>query len=63
MDIDPKKRGRTAYGRPIFMPDEIEGPDFAFVVSYVGKRGAGDYIRGQLTARGYLEGRDFLLAA
>jgi glycosyltransferase involved in cell wall biosynthesis len=63
VDIDPKKRGRTAYGRPIHMPDEIAGPDFGFVVSYVGVRGAGELIRAQLVARGYVEGRDFLLAA
>jgi glycosyltransferase involved in cell wall biosynthesis len=63
LDVDPRKRGRTAYGRPIHMPEDVAGPDFGFVVSYVGSRGAGDIIRAQLTARGYLEGRDFLLAA
>jgi glycosyltransferase involved in cell wall biosynthesis len=63
IDIDPRKRGRTAYGRPIFMPEDIAGPEFGFVVSYVGKRGAGELIRAQLVARGYVEGRDFLLAA
>lgn len=63
VDIDPKKRGRTAYGRPIHMPEDITGPGFGFVVSYVGKRGAGELIRAQLVARGYVEGRDFLLAA
>lgn len=63
VDINPKKEGRTAYGRPIHMPEAIVGPEFGFVVSYVGKRGAGELIRAQLVARGYVEGRDFLLAA
>lgn len=63
VDIDPRKAGRKAYGRPIYMPEDVRSPDFGFVVSYVGKRGAGDLIRAQLTARGYVEGRDFLVAA
>jgi glycosyltransferase involved in cell wall biosynthesis len=63
VDIDPRKRGRTAYGRPIAMPDEIAGPEFGFVLTYVGVRGANALIGARLEARGYVEGRDFLHVA
>lgn len=63
VDIDPSRQGRTAYGRPIYAPEAITGPDFGFVVSYVGARGAGALIRARLEASGYEEGRHFLLGA
>ncbi|MFP5502223.1 MAG: glycosyltransferase family 2 protein [Candidatus Sericytochromatia bacterium] len=63
VDIDPRRWGRTAYGRPIHAPEGIEGPGFGFVVSYVGARGAGAQIKARLEAVGYEEGRHFLLGA
>lgn len=63
VDVAEAKRGRTCYGKPIWLYDELTNPAQGFVVSYVGKRGAGAFIRGHLTAHGFAEGRHFLLAA
>jgi glycosyltransferase involved in cell wall biosynthesis len=63
VDIDPRRAGGHSRGTPILAPEDLGAPGGAFVVSYVGKRGAGAYIQGWLTARGWCEGRDFLLAA
>jgi glycosyltransferase involved in cell wall biosynthesis len=63
IDIDPKKWGRVIAGRPVASPSAMPGPEEAMVLVYVGTRGARDYIRSQLTPRGYVEGRDFWVAA
>lgn len=63
VDIDPKRRGKTVRGMPIVLPDDFSGPDFGFIVSYVGKRGARELIRGWLAERGYVEGTHFIMGA
>jgi glycosyltransferase involved in cell wall biosynthesis len=63
VDIDPRRAGGHSRGIPILAPEELGAPGRDFVVSYVGKRGAGACIQGWLAARGWCEGRDFLLAA
>jgi hypothetical protein len=42
---------------------DIPPPANAFVLGYVSSRGARDLIRGELNARGYREGLDFLMCA
>lgn len=63
VDIDPALEGRLAYGKPIRAPGGLAGPADGFVVSLVSVRGAGELIRGWLGEKGFVEGRDFLLAA
>lgn len=63
IDIAPKRGGGHSRGTPIRYYEEVGAPGAEFVVSYVGKRGAGDFIRGFLLARGWREGEHFLLAA
>ena len=67
VDIDPQKIGRTI-GRtidatPVIAPDELPSPGTCFVVPYVASVGARGLIEGQLLARGYRAGRDYILAA
>ncbi len=63
IDVDAKKTGRGlgGTGRPVIAPDALPPPGEIFVLSYVTTRGARDYNRAQLVARGYVEGGDFLL--
>jgi glycosyltransferase involved in cell wall biosynthesis len=61
-DIDPKKIGRTARGRPI-VPAERALAEGLFVVVAVGTRGARAIVRGRLLGAGKVEGVDFLCAA
>ncbi len=63
IDIDPKRGGSHSRGTPIRYYEDLGPPGDEFVVSYVGRRGAGDFIRGVLVARGWVEGEHFLLAA
>ena len=62
VDIDPKKIGRTARGRPIGSAEGLR-PDRAFVIAAVASRGARAEIREGLRARGFSEGEDFIFAA
>lgn len=65
IDIDPKKAGRALGGTgvPVIAPAEIPPPEEAFVLGYVGTRGARELHRAELTRRGFVEGRDFLMCA
>jgi hypothetical protein len=63
IDIDPRKIGRLISGRPVLAPIDIPKPESCFVLGYVGKRGARELASSYLQARGFEEGRDFLLAA
>lgn len=65
VDVDAKKTGRGLGGTgvPVLAEDALPAPGEIFVVSYVTTRGARDYNRASLLARGYVEGRDFLLCA
>jgi len=62
VDIDPKEIGRIVRDRPVHAPSWLtrERP---FVLGCVGKRNVRYDIRSDLESMGYVEGRDFLLAA
>lgn len=61
VDISPRLVGRKAGCRPVIRPTDI--PQDAFVVVFVGTRGARDLIRARLEDDGRIMGRDFVLAA
>ena len=63
IDVDVKKTGRGLGGTGVLVISEgaLPEPGEIFVLSYVTTRGARDYNRAKLIARGYGEGRDFLL--
>ncbi|MHC1764764.1 MAG: glycosyltransferase [Verrucomicrobiia bacterium] len=63
IDIDPRKIGRELGGLPVIGPEEIPAAESCFVLGYVGKRGARELARTHLQSRGFVEGRDFLMAA
>ena len=63
VDIDPKKRGRVLGTRRVIAPEELPPASEVFVIGYVAKRGARELARGILGGRGFVEGRDFLIAA
>ena len=61
IDIDPRKIGRTRRGAPVVGRDAIDR-EHTIVVA-VGARGARELVRADLASRGFVEGRDFVLAA
>lgn len=63
LDIDPRKINRRVAGRPVIHRDEAPPPGRAFLVSYVAGHGGAEDIEDFLRGRGYLPGRDYLLAA
>jgi glycosyltransferase involved in cell wall biosynthesis len=63
VDIDPRKIGQVIHGRPVLGEDQMPGPDEAFLVSYVGSRGAREDIRRRLRASGFREGLHFVMGA
>jgi len=64
VDIDPRKQGRRlGGGREVVAPEDLPPAGEIFVLGYVGKRAARSLARNLLAARGWLEGRDFLMAA
>lgn len=63
VDVDPRKTGRSVGGVPVITADDLPPPGERFILAYVSKRGARDYIRTQLGLRNYVEGRDFLACA
>jgi len=63
IDIDPAKIGRTLHGCPVVSPESLPPKGSAVIVAYVGTRGAGQNIRQDLVARGWVEGIDFWIAA
>lgn len=62
IDIDPAKCQPGRAQLPTCLPDQLPPPDKVFVVGYVGKRGARELIRQCLCGKGFVEGRDFLMA-
>jgi glycosyltransferase involved in cell wall biosynthesis len=65
IDVDAKKTGRGVGGTglPVLAATALPPPGEIFVLSYVTTRGARDYNREKLLARGFVEGRDFLICA
>ncbi len=65
VDVDVKKTGRGLGGTgvPVIGEGALPAAGEIFVLSYVTTRGAREYNRAKLLARGYVEGRDFLMCA
>lgn len=63
IDVDAKKANRHRDGRRVVLADELPDREHAFIIVGVGNRGARERITAHLTSQGWLEGRDFLLAA
>ena len=62
-DVDPRKIGNVIGGVPVLDRAEVPPPGEAFCLSYVASRGAREEIDAFLRERGYVPGRDFILAA
>lgn len=65
IDVDAKKTGRGVGGTglPVIAPEALPPPGTIFVLGYVARRGVREDVRARLHARGYVEGRDFLMCA
>lgn len=63
IDIDPAKIDRTYQGRPVRGWHSIGKPGDMFLVSFIGNRGARTKIVDELTAKGWVQGQDYILAA
>lgn len=63
IDVDVKKTGKMVGGVPVIGPEGLPPPGNRLVLGYVSSRGARELIRAELTRRGYVEGRDFLMCA
>jgi hypothetical protein len=60
IDIDPRKIGRTAEGRPVLGPDSLERSPRPFVLVCVTSHGSREIISGRLERLGYRLGEDYL---
>lgn len=65
IDVDAKKISPAlgGTGLPVLSYTALPPPGEIVVLSYVSSRGAREFNRGELLARGYVEGRDFFLCA
>lgn len=61
VDVDPRKIGGSAGGRPVIAQESL--PRDAFVLAAVGARGARELIAADLRSRGFVEGAGFLCVA
>jgi glycosyltransferase involved in cell wall biosynthesis len=62
IDVDPLKEGKSFNGLEVCGVEGIPDKKEAYLVSYVGTRGARDEIRRDLLLRGFEEGNDFVMA-
>lgn len=60
IDIDPRKIGKTIWGRPVHAPQWLDGNAHPFVLIYVTNHGARDEIEENLNAMGYQRGSHYL---
>ena len=63
IDVDEAKRGSYRDARPVRLADDLPTRETSFIVAGVAARGAREAICAHLTQCGWIEGRDFLLAA
>ena len=63
IDVDAAKCGTHRDGRVVRMADDLPEREKSFIMAGVGARGAREAIHAYLVERGWIEGRDFLLAA
>lgn len=62
IDVDPLKTGKSFNGLDVYGVEGIPDKKDAYLVSYVGTRGAREEIRRDLKLRGFEEGKDFIMA-
>ena len=62
-DIQARKIGQKIQGRRVISVHDLPPPGRYFCLSYVGQRGMGSRVSAFLHNKGYILGRDFLLAA
>jgi glycosyltransferase involved in cell wall biosynthesis len=62
LDVDPKKTGKIFNGLTVSLAEDMPDKKDAYIVSYVGTRGARDEIRRMLVRRDFEEGKDFVMA-
>jgi glycosyltransferase involved in cell wall biosynthesis len=62
LDVDPKKTGKIFNGISVSLAEDMPEKNEAYIVSYVGTRGAREEIRKDLKMRGFVEGADFVMA-
>ncbi|WP_224241815.1 glycosyltransferase [Hyalangium gracile] len=63
VDVHPRKVGTRIEGIPVVSPEQLGPPAGELLLVCVGIRWAREEIRADLTARGWVEGVDFLCAA
>lgn len=63
VDVHPRKVGTRIEGIPVVSPESLGGPGGGHLLVCVGVRWAREEIRRDLSARGWVEGRDFTCAA
>jgi GT2 family glycosyltransferase len=63
IDVHPRKVGTRIQGIPVLSGEELGPPDQGLLLLCVGVRWAREELRANLTARGWVEGVDFLCAA
>ena len=63
IDVDAKKANTHRDGRMVRMAGDLPETRDAFIIAGVGNRGAREKIHAHLTANGWVEGMDFILAA
>jgi len=62
VDVDYRKWGKRIAGLPVYSPAQLPPREECFVVSAVSSRGAREEIAGDLNSRGFIAGRDYVLA-
>ncbi|HET6989805.1 MAG TPA: glycosyltransferase family 2 protein, partial [Bacteroidia bacterium] len=62
LDVDPKKTGKIFSGLAVTLAEDMPAKEDAYIVSYVGTRGARDEIRRMLKRNDFVEGSDFIIA-
>lgn len=63
VELAPRKVGQTIHGAKVVRPEQLEGPGDGHLLACVAAQGGREDIRGWLTARGWLEVRDFTCVA
>lgn len=63
VDIDPRKIGQEVHGAPVIDASDVEAHRGALVLGAVGSPGGRAAIRGELSARGWVELSDYVMVA
>ncbi len=63
IDIDPKKIGNRVAGRWVIGPQSLPRPGEGFILVFLSARGAAEQAAAWLMAKGYVQGKHFLLCS